>query len=310
MKRIITGVSIVLLICIGFINCTQQSDFPSIKGPYLGQKPPGIIPEVFAPGIISTEKSELNSVFSSDGKEFYYSIYTPEPVERYTIWYTKMIDGVWTKPEIASFCSEYTDVDMSFSPDGKRMYFCSRRPVPGNPKPEYYIWYSNRLKDHSWSEPIMMDFPVNTPFSETYPTFTKNGRMYLSSNRNGSIGSKDVYSIDHVDGKYTNVVNLGDSINTEYGEGDTFISSDESYMIISCWGRPEGKGMDISFKKEDNSWTQKVNIEKTLNWNIVGGCPYVSPDGKYFFFTSNGDIYWVSSKIIEKLRPLELLKKE
>jgi len=51
-------------------------------------------------------------------------------------------------------------------------------------------------------------------------------------------------------GEYTNAVNLGNSINTEYGEGDTFISPDESYMIISCWGRPEGKGMDISFKKK------------------------------------------------------------
>ena len=304
MKHIIFGLGIVLLICISFANwaSAQQNDLPLFKGSYLGQKPPGLIPEVFAPGFISTDKSELNSVFSLDGKEFYYTIYTPEPVGNYTIWYTKMIDGVWTEPEIPSFCSEHTDVDMSFSPDGKQIYFCSRRPVPGNPKPEYYIWYSNRLKDHSWSEPILMDFPVNTPFSETYPTFTKSGRMYVASNRTGSIGSKDVYSIDYVDGKYTNAVNLGDSINTEYGEGDTFISPDESYMIITCWGRPKGKGMDISFKKEDNSWTQKVNIEKALNWDIVGGCPYVSPDGKYFFFTSNGDIYWVSSEIIDKVR--------
>lgn len=43
------------------------------KGPYLGQKPPGMIPEIFAPGIISTAKEELNSVFSLDGREFYFT---------------------------------------------------------------------------------------------------------------------------------------------------------------------------------------------------------------------------------------------
>jgi Tol biopolymer transport system component len=299
-KAIYTGI---LLSVVLVVNSTaQKSDFPVLKGPYLGQKPPGMIPEIFAPGFISTEKSELNSVFSPDGNEFYYSIYTPEPVGAYTIWYTKMIDKVWTKPDIVPFSGEFTDVDMSFSPDEKRLYFCSRRPVPGNPKPEYYVWYCSLLEDHSWSEPVLLDFPVNTPFSETYPTFTKEGRMYLASNRNGSTGSKDVYSIDYVGERFTNQVNLGDSINTEYGEGDTFIASDESYMIISCWGRPEGEGMDISFKKMDGSWTKKVNIEKTLNWNTGGGCPYVSPDGKYFFFTNNGDIYWVSAKIIDQLR--------
>ena len=72
------------------------------------------------------------------------------------------------------------------------------------------------------------------------------------------------------------------------------------------WGRPEGKGMDISFRKEDGTWTKKVNMETILNRNLVGGCPYVSPDGKYFFFTRNGDIYWVDAKIIEELKPNNL----
>lgn len=31
----------------------QQSDFPKLTGPYLGQKPPGTTPEIFAPGIVS-----------------------------------------------------------------------------------------------------------------------------------------------------------------------------------------------------------------------------------------------------------------
>ena len=37
--------------------------WPDVAGPYLGQEPPGIEARIFAPGIISTERSEINSVF-------------------------------------------------------------------------------------------------------------------------------------------------------------------------------------------------------------------------------------------------------
>jgi hypothetical protein len=50
-KATITGVMILLVIILS--NSTQQTDFPVLKGPYLGQKPPGMKPEVFAPGMYS-----------------------------------------------------------------------------------------------------------------------------------------------------------------------------------------------------------------------------------------------------------------
>ena len=58
-----------------FIACTQQSAFQVLKGPYLGQKPPGMTPEVFAPGIISKAGFHLHSslAFSQDGREVYFT---------------------------------------------------------------------------------------------------------------------------------------------------------------------------------------------------------------------------------------------
>jgi hypothetical protein len=34
-----------------------------------------------------------------------------------------------------------------------------------------------------------------------------------------------------------------------------------------------------------------------------GGIAIVSPDGRYLFFTNEGDIYWVDAEIIQQLRP-------
>ena len=50
-------------------NAQQRSN--SLTGPYLWQKLPGMTPEIFAPGIISTEKHEFLCCFSPDGNEFY-----------------------------------------------------------------------------------------------------------------------------------------------------------------------------------------------------------------------------------------------
>jgi hypothetical protein len=72
-----------------------------------------------------------------------------------------------------------------------------------------------------------------------------------------------------------------------------------------------GKGdLYISFKKGDGSWTTLKNMGKRINSEYTDYCPMLSPDGKYFFFTStrtgHGDIYWVSVKIIEALKPKDL----
>ncbi len=53
-------------------NSFSQDEFPVLKGPYLGQKPPGLTPEVFAPGIVSTKGWEVSGVFTPDMKEFYF----------------------------------------------------------------------------------------------------------------------------------------------------------------------------------------------------------------------------------------------
>ena len=48
----------------------QQNDFLELTSPYLGQKPPKITLKIFAPGIVSTKKNKVNSVFSKVGKIF------------------------------------------------------------------------------------------------------------------------------------------------------------------------------------------------------------------------------------------------
>jgi hypothetical protein len=290
-------------------SCAKQDDFPVLKGPYLGQKPPGMTPEIFAPGIISTEERyELNSVFSPKGDEFYYEISTTTPEEKklgkyfYIIMVSKQENAVWAKPELASFSGEYSTMDMCFSPDGSRLYFCSGRPNLWDSSSKTHIWYVDRL-DNGWSEPIIMGPPIYSPGCEQgQPTFTKDGTMYFRQDPHGSF---DLYYSGYENGKYSKPVILGEAINTPYDEGKPFIAPDESYLLFIRYGMPAsidgGRGLYISFKKEDGSWTPAKNT------NIYGSLPKFTPDGKYFFFSRGGDIYWVDAEIIKKLKPDKLM---
>jgi len=298
-KSLIIGLFLFLFLIVFLFSGVE--DFPVLKGPYLGQKPPGMTPEVFAPGIISTAKNELNSVFSPKGDEFFFSIHTGE---RYVMMYTRQINGVWTKPSVFLFSGEYSDVDMALSPDGNTLYFCSNRPSIWEGR-QMDVWYCLRTSD-GWSEPQNLGKPVNSAQDETYPWITANGTMYLASSRAGGMGDKDLYCAILKNGKYAEPVHLGEAINSEFGEGDTYIAPDESYLIVGSWGRPDvyGRGdLYISFKKKDGTWSKIVNMGDTINTSATEYCPVVSPDGKYFFFTRGGDIFWVDSKIIESYRP-------
>ncbi len=75
--------------------------------------------------------------------------------------------------------------------------------------------------------------------------------------------------------------------------------------IIYCAERPDGYGrgdLFISFKDEKGQWKEAKNMSKIINTPGYEFCPFVSADGKYLFFSRDGDIYWVDAKVIDKLR--------
>ena len=302
MKTKVSLIGIVILISAFVWSVAQNEKFPVLKGEYLGQKPPGIKPEVFAPGIVSTTQGEFNAAFSPDGKEFYFSV--NEPSGRETMKFMTRKDNQWTPPQAVPFVSSQNDCDPLFSFDGQRLYFISTRPKKEKAgSSDWNIWYVERT-DADWSEPINIGPPVNSDVDEYYVSLTKDGTIYFASNRAGGLGSFDIYRSRFVDGHYAKPENLGASINTKYLEHDPFIAPDESYILFTSVDRPEGFGtgdLYISSRRKDGTWTKSKNMGKAFNTSGYDFCPIVSPDGKYFFFTRRGDIYWVSVEAIQKL---------
>ncbi|MFD2034031.1 amidohydrolase family protein [Belliella marina] len=272
---------------------------------YFGLSPPGNEPEIFAAHQISKpDRHEFGSVFSKDGKEFFFGIDTEGKAE---IWSSKLSNGVWTDAEVVLTHKDYSFNDPMLSPNEDRLYFISDMALNGyGEKKDYDIWYVERLREH-WSAPKNIGSPINTVANEYYISFGNDGSMYYASNFNSERKDSknfDVFRSASVNGKYQNPIKLKSKINTKYYEADAFVASDETYLIFSSI-RENGYGQGdlyISFKDQEGNWTEAKNMGSEINNEHHQLCPFVSKDGKYLFFTSNKDIYWVDAKIIEKYR--------
>lgn len=304
---------IVLLVIISlFFNSYCQN---TTELDYFDQTAPGIIPEKFAHGIISfDDRYEQCISFSKDGKECAVGI-SNEKWNIFNIEYMTFDGTNWSTAIKAPFVGNMDSAELvpTFAPDTGIVYFISFYPELKTKRGNNNIWKSEKI-DGVWSEPVMIPDPVSSNLEEWEVTVAKNGVIYFSGfDRPIGYGNADIYRAEpDGEGNYKEAVNLGKYINTGYYDDCPAIAHDESYLVFTG-DRPGGFGqwdMWVTYKKEDGSWTNPKNMGSTINTGDNEVYPYISPDGKYLFFTKRdrlgtaeySDIYWVSITIIDSLK--------
>lgn len=286
-----------------------QDEWPEPNGPYLGQTPPGMSPQVFAPGLISRDGvRELNSVFSPDGRIFMFSRHEDGVFKMFFSFQRE--DGTWQEPRMASpsrTFPNHSDVDMAFSPDGDWLYFISDRPLAGYSLERFNIWRS-RVTRHGLTTPEPLGPHINGRDHELYPWLVADGSLYFSATREDGFGARDSYRAQFADGAFETPVNLGPGVNSAVDEGDIYVSPDENYIIHVSAGRTDGLGdadLYVSFRQADGSWGTGIHMGEAINSPERDYCPVVTPDGAYFFYTQGDDIVWVDAGIIESFRDVQ-----
>ncbi|QCW99059.1 hypothetical protein FGM00_02605 [Aggregatimonas sangjinii] len=265
------------------------------KESYLGQKPPGLIPEIFAPGIVSINGRNSSTIsFSPDLDEMYFSAHEKDE-EASSIYFSKLKSNKWTPVRKANFTNggKNEEIYPSVSLNDKRIYFTAFDSIFSDEK----IWYVNRLGD-SWSDAIQLDSPINDDIA-FYINQAKNGDLYYTS-----ISKEKMYYAPNRNGEFPEV----HEVEIEFGHHG-FISPSQEYLLVYTRNK-ENKDQDIyvCFKEKDGTWTKPIPLGNEVNSNFNESCPSITPDGKYLFYNrSNEDessnVYWVSTEIIDKIRP-------
>lgn len=278
------------------VGQAESEAMASLPADYLGQELPGLKPVLFAPELISTNLyQERDACFTRDLKEFYFT-------RDEKIMVVKRTEQGWTQPVQASFSTDDREAEPYITPSGDRLYFVSRRlPEDSAEVGFFHIWYVDRV-DSGWGEPQIFDNR-----RDYYLSMTDYGDMYFTDVNN------DLFRGRVVDGNFTDVRKLSDSVNTARAEYNSFVAPDGSFIMFTSFGWGPGYGggdLFISFRKDDGTWTTAKNMGGGINTNGHDYCPSLSPDGKYLFYTSNArgteDVYWVDAGIIDRLRTEDL----
>jgi hypothetical protein len=288
----------------------NKNNFTKLTGEYLGQEPPGTTPEIFAPGIVTYSSfNHASPAIFTDCKEIYWT-----SKDREAILVSKLNNGNWSDPVVLSVLNGFRADCPVISPDGKKMLFNSSHPIDKNDlNPSEKIWFIERA-GNEWSTPKPLSVEINSEHLHWQVSIDLQGNVYFGSERSGSKGKDDIFVSRYVDGRYSHPISMSDSINTEMHESTPFIAPDGKYIIFSRAVKTNGHDQHdlyISYNKKDKGWTKAQNLGSKINSEFSEGCPYISPDGQYFFFLrlaqGLSEIYWINTKHIQTLAIEQLL---
>ncbi len=292
MKSIYRSISLLVSALIISSAAYAQNDLSVLEGPYLGQKAPGLTPEPFAPGIVTTKGWEVGARFSPSMDEFYFIRKRLDNGKIESVTY-KQDNNRWFETVVAG-----REPLPFFSPDGRTIHFGKR--------------YKERTKE-GWSEIKSLGAPYEDIFIMGLTVSNKGTYIFDEATREGNGVLR--YS-QLINGKRAAPKPLDKVINTGKWNAHPLIAPDESYILWD--GEREGGYGDndlyISFRQQDGSWGEAINLGDKINTAAEEGGPMITPDGKYLFFGrnmgpmesgdySNMDTFWVDAQFIEDLRP-------
>jgi len=274
------------------MSCSPREQENFWNGPhaYLDQPLPNDTPRRFAPTLLTDSGYFVLArvAFSPDGKEFFYGSnneWYSNQHQRLSYFRFDSATNKWQGPVILA--SQYGTP--TFAMDGRTLLVTDNAGIQQMHKVE-----------GKWGKPQPW-------LKRSYVLYnympTLSGRAYVGSN--GTWGKPDdaaswKFAVMPPAPEDTTIQNLGEPLNAPGFNGDLYIAPDESYMIISA---KETRDFEcelwISFRKKDDTWSTPQSLGPLINNGLAHRFgQYVTPDGKYLFYTKGTSekdcgIYWV-----------------
>jgi Tol biopolymer transport system component len=186
---------------------------------------------VFAPGIASTNFSEVRLTISPDGRTaIWFSRNRPGGPGGYDIWISRRVSGAWSAAEPAPFNSPARDFDPAFSSDGRYVYFCSDRPGSIGGDDIYRV----RVRGAGFGSAEHLGPEVNSAKNEFAPMLSPDRtKLLFSSDRPGGRGRHDLYIARRRGEGFDAAAAIKGGVNSDADEFDATYLSDSRTIVFA-----------------------------------------------------------------------------
>lgn len=198
----------------------------------------------------------------------------------------------------ATVNSVYDELKPLVTPDGKTLLF-SRQFHPGNTGGEEDsedIWFSQWDEEKGeWMEAVNMGGPLNTKGPNFISSITPDGNTVIITlgnryTRNGKMKAGVSVSTRTSEG-WTKPVpfEIIKSVNT-HEKSNYFLANNRKMLLMSVESDPTFGSRDlyVSFLMDDGRWTEPLNMGSDVNTAMEEAAPFLAPDDKTLYFSSNG----------------------
>lgn len=200
--------------------------------------------------------------------------------------------------------SEYDDYSPVLSVDGKDLYYVSfGRPIGSGGEDIY----NSKIEKNAFSQSTNMSYPINSSSHEALTAISTDGtELCIFGNYPAQFQNGNLYRSTLTSKGWTTPVAFPEPINSNFWDGDGFFTPDGRAFIFtsdrmggtapyvpkdtryhgSTWGNT-----DIYVcEKNDNGWSKPINLGSKINTPYCERKPFLHPDGKTLYFSSEGHI--------------------
>ena len=245
-------------------------------------RPSAPMPEVFAPGVISTGDA-FSLALSPDSRRAVFTKSSPD--RRRMALYESVHDGrEWSPARLLPFSGRFRDLDPSFHPDGRTLFFNSFRNDSGSAeRADTEIWTVS-LDGDRWGVPRRVPGVGSTTLDD-FPSVSADGTLYFASDRSGTHHGLNIFASRLTPSGYE-APRPVDALNTDDNEANPFVSANGRVMVFAST-RPGGNGRPDLWvsARRGNNWTTPRHLDGIVNTTNAEFCPTISPDGRYLYFS-------------------------
>jgi Tol biopolymer transport system component len=216
--------------------------------------------------VINTSDYDISCALSADGSHLYFASNRPGGYGDFDLYVAGRSGDGWEAPVNIGppVNTEFKEVTPFITADGKWLVFSSNRPGGSGGDD---LWISENVGG-VWQEPVNAGPTVNSGADDRYPSLPASmDRLFFASMRAGGYGGYDIYESAGSGSTWGESTNLGETVNTVYGEVQCYPTPDATVLYFGS-DRPGGVGyLDVYLTEDDTdvSETSLGHIKGTFH---------------------------------------------